>query len=79
MTDINEEEEAWFLQRLTGVRLDNGPAMSEPGMIVDHAVHGRGRTKNSDPQPGGKVLVYFESGSKIACKPTSLTQTGFVD
>jgi len=58
---------------------ENGPAMSEPGMIVDHAIHGRGRTKNSDTKVVGKVLVYFESGLKFACLPTNLIFVGFVD
>ena len=79
MIEINEEEEAWSLQRLTGIKIENGPAMSEPGMMVDHAIHGRGRTKNSDPKVVGKVLVYFESGLKFACLPTNLIFVGFVD
>lgn len=79
MSEINEEEEAWFLQRLTGVRLEKGPKMYPSGKIVTHPVHGQGRTNDYDPHPGGKVPVYFEGGLKILCNPQTITVIGFVD
>lgn len=40
---------------------------------------GVGKTKNSDKEINGKVLVYLHNGKKILCDPKKIKTVGFYD
>jgi hypothetical protein len=69
--DINEDEEAWFIQKLIAKE-------TLSGMIVETKL-GRGQTKNGDTTIDGKIPVYLDDGRKLLCRPENVKPIGFYD